>query len=73
MTEEPGSLFTQRESVEMHLRSNKTITPFEALRAYGCFRLGSIIHRLRRDGWQIETRREGAAGHARYTLIKAGA
>jgi hypothetical protein len=46
---------TQQECVLEHLQV-KPITPIEALNLYGCFRLSSIIYRLRRLGHNIETR-----------------
>jgi hypothetical protein len=62
-------LHTQKQDVERHLRLFKSITPQGALAKYGSMRLGSIIHRLRREGWQIRTIREGAQGYARYCLV----
>lgn len=64
-------LETQQEAVKHHLHTTGSITPMEALSQYGCFRLGSIIHRLRRRGWKIETHREGAQGYARYCLLSS--
>ena len=37
-----------------HLTSGKTITAMEALREYGCFRLGARIYDLRKKGHQID-------------------
>ena len=65
-------LLSQRDRVKMHLRTERSITPIEALRLFGCFRLGGIIFRLRREGWIIDTHRQGENGHARYTLVQAG-
>lgn len=45
---------SQQECVLEHLKV-KPITPMEALNLYGCFRLSSIIHRLRRLGHDIQT------------------
>ena len=38
-----------------HLKDNGSITPHEALMKYSCFRLASVIHRLRESQWPIET------------------
>jgi hypothetical protein len=37
-----------------HLKS-KPITPLEALRKYGCFRLASRINELRNEGIDVKT------------------
>ena len=39
-----------------HLEENKKINPLEALNLYGSFRLGAIIHTLRQEGYDIETK-----------------
>lgn len=36
-----------------HLEAGKAITPLDALREYGCFRLGARIWDLRRAGHNI--------------------
>lgn len=46
---------TQSESILLHLRKNKTITPLEALRKYGIFRLAARIEELRKRGFNIQT------------------
>ena len=47
---------TQKELVLKHLEENKKINPLEALNLYGSFRLGAIIHVLRQEGYDIETK-----------------
>lgn len=47
---------SQKEAIYNHLKSGKPITPIEALNRYGSFRLGAIIHKLRRAGYEIETK-----------------
>lgn len=47
---------TQAEAILAHLESGRTITPLEALRDYGCFRLGARIYDLKQQGHQIERR-----------------
>lgn len=47
---------TQQEMIHQHLQSGKSITPLEALQKYGCFRLAAIIHSLRGEGQDIETK-----------------
>ncbi len=34
-------------AIERHLLAGHTVTPLEALSRWGCYRLGSVIHRLR--------------------------
>ena len=60
---------TQKKNVLMHLVRYGTITPWDALSNYGCFRLSSIIHRLRRDGNQISTELTGKEKYATYKLV----
>jgi len=61
---------TQKQLVEKHLRSGKSITPAQAQRLYKCWRLSSVINRLRTDGMRIETKLHSATGHAIYSLKK---
>ncbi len=41
-----------------HLKRGEEITPLEALNEYGAFRLGAIIHKLKKEGYDIATRLE---------------
>lgn len=55
------------------LEKGRTITPIQALRDYGCFRLGARIHDLRSAGMRIETMRhrtETGKIVAKYKLAK---
>ena len=54
-----------------HLQQGKTITPLEALRNYGSFRLGALIYNLKREGHNIINEWEESNGkrYARYKLI----
>lgn len=40
---------TQQAWVRQQLLAGKPITPLDALRGCGCFRLAAVIHRLRND------------------------
>ena len=56
-----------------HLTSGKTITAMEALREYGCFRLGARIYDLRKKGFFIASELiilPNKKQVARYTLNK---
>lgn len=65
---------SQNEKVREHLVSGKSITPLEALRLYGCFRLGARIWDLKRKyGLPIVTERvvnEQGNHYAKYSLIQ---
>lgn len=43
------------EKVLEHLQKNGTITSLEAIELYGATRLGDIIYRLRKKGFDIDT------------------
>lgn len=49
---------TQKELILKHLQDKKKITPLEALSLYGCYRLGAIIFKLKREGHKIITELE---------------
>ena len=52
-----------------HMKTIGEIAPLEALSRYGCYRLGAIILRLKKEGYAIATRIEyfdkpsGRKGH----------
>lgn len=67
----------QNSEVLAWLRSQRTITPLEALENLGCFRLGARIYDLRREGHVIDRelvevrRRDGSKARvAKYRLIE---
>ena len=58
-----------------HLQSGKDITPLEALSLYGCYRLGSVIFKLKDEGYNIVSKIEryikdtgGRGSYAVYRL-----
>ena len=53
-----------------HLTETGTITPLEALYAYGIMRLGARVMELRRMGYKVTTKMETRDGktYARYSL-----
>ena len=68
---------SHKERIEQHLFEFGTITPMEALREYGCFRLAPRIKELRED-FEIETENVPYINklgdrvyHAKYRLIRA--
>lgn len=65
---------TQVEKILSHLKQGKTISQAEAIQYFDCYRLSSVIQRLRCAGYDIVTHYErnnsGIGRHARYELIK---
>ncbi len=63
---------TQNEMILDHLRQHKSITPLEALRQYGCFRLGARIYELKQKGYDIVAKlaRNKKKNFASYSLEK---
>ncbi len=59
MTQEKVS---QKKAVLAHLKQYGRITPLEALRLYGCYRLSSVVYRLRNDGHKITTAYRAGVG-----------
>ncbi len=48
------SQVSQTKQVLWHLRKLGAITPLDALKKYGCFRLGARIYDLKQDGHRID-------------------
>ena len=61
---------SQTDMIHEHLLAGKSITPIEALRDFGCFRLAARIDDLRGRGVDIETLTEKRNGkqYASYVL-----
>ena len=66
---------TQTQKILMYLRDVGSITAMDALREFGCMRLGARIWDLRRAGYQIMKTMECSrnkhgerVSYARYTL-----
>jgi hypothetical protein len=61
----------QKQQIAKYLSKGKTITPMDALKKFGCFRLAARIADLRNDGINIATKivtKEGKS-YASYSLI----
>ena len=64
--------YSQVNQVLDHLKQGRTLTQADAIELFQCYRLSSIIHILRNQGYDIvtynerNTRRKGT--HARYEL-----
>lgn len=67
---------TQSEMILAHLKSGKPITPLEALRSYGIYRLGARIWDLKQQGYSITaarvTDRQSGKHYASYRLAGRG-
>ena len=64
---------TQKDMCLEYLEEYGSITPLEALSAFGCFRLSAVIFELREEGYVIRTDiNEGEKKFAVYTLMREG-
>ena len=61
---------SQIDNIRAYLGSGKAITPMQALRLYGCFRLAAVIFKLKEEGFLIETEMMYGKGKkwASYTM-----
>ena len=50
---------THDERVLDYLKDNGSVQPLQAWKDLGVYRLSSVIHRLRKKGWNIATERVG--------------
>ena len=50
---------TQKQRILNDLKNGCNVTPMDALRDHGCFRLAAVIHDLRKDGHVIKHRHNG--------------
>lgn len=67
---------SQKEKVLNHLLTGADLTPIEALQKFGCYRLSSVIFRLKEEGYNIKTHKminsENQRWYARYKLHDMG-
>lgn len=65
---------SHKDSVLKWFETHETLTPLEALNNFGCYRLASVIARMRDQGYIIETdiRYEEGERWATYRLLKEG-
>lgn len=63
---------TQAQAIKAHLESGRSITPIDALRQYGCLRLGARIFDLRKEGLPVQMRliKQGNKHYAEYSTAK---
>ncbi len=62
---------TQTEQILEALRQGRALTPLEALREFGCFRLGARIWELQQAGYEIDSKlvHQNGKHYASYKLI----
>ncbi|MCR4330036.1 MAG: helix-turn-helix domain-containing protein [Candidatus Roizmanbacteria bacterium] len=63
---------SQTQRILNHLITGQTLTPLEALKNFGCFRLGARIWDLKADGHKIDSKNVVVNGKhvAEYRLIE---
>ena len=61
---------SQEDKIIEYLKTGKSITPLDALKLFGCMRLGARIFDLKRKGYRIEEMDvvDGRKRYARYFL-----
>lgn len=61
---------SQKKEIREHLESGRSLTPLEALRFFGCYRLSARIGELRKEGLNIKTSliTRGNKTFAKYSL-----
>jgi len=57
---------SHREKILTALKAGDTLTPMDALRRFGCFRLAARVNELRDEGLQIQSRIEKTEEGRRY-------
>lgn len=64
---------TQTATILAHLQAGESITPMDALRDFGCFRLAARIKDIRDEGYdvQMDWDTDGTKKWARYSLKRA--
>jgi hypothetical protein len=63
---------TQTDMILTDLERGQTITPLDALNNYGCMRLASRVHELKKDGFDVRKKtiiRDGKSYAAYYIPV----
>jgi len=61
---------TQKQMILKHLQREKTITPLQALKEFGAYRLSAIIFKLR-ETYEIDTEQQTSIGKFRNKVTYA--
>jgi hypothetical protein len=66
-------VISQTLNIQRHLAKGRSITPMDALKLFGCFRLGARIYDLKRSGWKIakSTVERNGKRFAQYRMVKS--
>lgn len=64
---------TQKAAIRAALKRGRKLTPIDALKEFGCFRLGARIYELKREGLNVRSRLKNVNGKsfAEYYLGRA--
>jgi hypothetical protein len=64
---------SQTLALQRYLAKGRSITPMDALKLFGCFRLGARIYDLKRSGWKIakSTVERNGKRFAQYRMVKS--
>ena len=62
---------SKKDRILDYLRGGYSITPLEAWKIFGLYRLADVVYRLKKEGWDIKTEdvTESGATFARYKLV----
>jgi len=47
---------SQKDKILTHFLTGASLTPLEALNNFGAFRLSAVVHKLKEEGWNIESK-----------------
>jgi len=61
---------SQLNRIRSHLQRGRKITPLQALKLYGCFRLGARIYTLKRQGMNISSKMVEISTRSGRTYVK---
>lgn len=66
----PLTRSSQNTAILNHMLAGNSISPLEALRLFGCMRLGGRRYDLVKDGWNVKTDivKENGKRFARYSI-----
>ncbi len=61
-------MISQKEKIKQYLLTGKELTPLEALKMFGCFRLGARVWDLKKEGYKIENIGADEGNYAVYRM-----
>ena len=62
---------TKKQKILEYLKHGNSLTPLEALKMFGSFRLGAVIFELKKEGYNIQTTMvsNGSSHFALYKIV----